>query len=314
MATQNDLVFNINDFKFINSNQNNELHNQITFKFIKNVLKDDNDYLRKVYLITYAVFEITKKELLINTLKLFSNINFKEISDIIDKKISYQITSNQKFYTKENFVRIYSMVLSVFLRREVLILAKIDNRLVSDFHFEINNYEITFNDLFNIEDKLILHFNLNFNHFLNDLEVKQYLNFLYDEFLIKQNPKIDIYSNYVEKKISQRINDQDILKEKSKHIFSDLGFNIFMKWKEINEDEVIKKYSFIFQKLNQENLLRDTKFKSHILWLDTNNIISENEVNDIKVQNYWTSPKNILQGHTRNDLYKFIKKQFSENR
>lgn len=72
--------------------------------------------------------------------------------------------------------------------------------------------------------------------------------------------------------------------------------------------ETVKDYSFIFQKMLSENLIRDTKHKTFIKWLKRNNHIDDSEYNKLMIEGSFISlPKS--ENYNRLHNYNFIKKE-----
>jgi len=308
MATQkeNKLIFDIREYEFRDNKSFNK-HNQDLYKLINYVLKNEEEQLIKQIALTKIIFEVTDNKLLFSTLNLFVNVNLKNLSNNITKQIVLQDKALIKPYTEEELTRISSIVLSVYLRKQILEKANFDNRLLPKFEFILNGYMIEFFDIYEVSNKFQKHFFLNIDKFLNlEIEKKEFINYILDYDYINDTSKFKKDIKYLKNKIESKITHKDNLEVESKDIFKSNGIDLFLKWEEICKEEPRKKYSYIFQKLKELEKLRKTDLKSISSWLYEKSYITKDIYGDFLVLNYFITPKNIL-SKGRNRLFDTIK-------
>lgn len=104
------------------------------------------------------------------------------------------------------------------------------------------------------------------------------------------------YYNLNINELQEIVNIDNSKQSKNKHadIFKDNGFEIFLKWIEISNDEPYKKMSYIFQKLNSLSKISDSNFKNTTKWLIENNFIDEKVSQTFFIKGAFISPSNIL--------------------
>src|SRR5690554_228844 len=101
-------------------------------------------------------------------------------------------------------------------------------------------------------------------------------------------------------KKNKQIRNHEIISPMNKNnshesIFENGAFDIFQKWMNtnINEDPK-KKISFIFQKLKNENQIRNSNFKDILNWLEANNYLDKEIIIPFREDGYFISPSKIL--------------------
>lgn len=131
-------------------------------------------------------------------------------------------------------------------------------------------------------------------------------------FNLKTKEEIRFLKKWIKKKrksLENLVENNQSKLPNNKHpdIFKDNGFEIFLKWIELSEDEPIKKFSFIIQKLKSNDIdkIRNSKFKFIIKWLKDNNFIDEEIYKVFFERNSFHSPTKILT-YSRNELYNTI--------
>ncbi|MDB0599873.1 hypothetical protein PL373_01635 [Tenacibaculum maritimum] len=140
-------------------------------------------------------------------------------------------------------------------------------------------------------------------------EIKKEIKNLYEDVLeinksetLKQKEFLsDLNTPTLEK--TNKINKENKLHQS---IFEDGAFSIFLKWIEINkQDKQFKSISFIFQKLKEENKLRNTTFKVLIEWTYENEFIDYENYKTLTDAGSFNSPTKIL-SKGRLNLYSTI--------
>lgn len=132
--------------------------NQIIFNLIQEAIKSDEVSLFKILYITDLIIEIDNKELLLNTLKLFEDLDFYTLLENCNKRIEL---SNYN-YSNRKIVRIMAIISAYYIRFK-----RLGNFINENFHYELRGNSVKVPNIDfgkSISNKTLLHVD---NHLLN---------------------------------------------------------------------------------------------------------------------------------------------------
>ena len=271
MPTIKEFKYNIDKFNFRSKDDSEEQANRIMFFVIQRVLKDDLECFERLYAITRFLEEVTDKDVFLNTINLFSEINFSELKETIHSKVN----TENNIYSESQIIRIYAIIFANYIRYYAM-----KTKYDTDFSFKIKGNKIrisAIDSLSNFKRKLVLTASTNF--FKNDTKE-------YDK-LIGVMSKVDYErgTKYFKEEIeflkneSNRVSATNTVDRENNdknpypRIFvSFYAFQVFDQYSNtIGKKHQLADYSFLFRKMIEDNLIfesiGDSEFR---LWLSTN--------------------------------------------
>ena len=114
---------------------NDDDQTKIIFNLIQEIIKSNDDVFLKILSITELMTDINSKDLLINTLKIFDDLDFYNLL----KNCLYRIEKINFNYSKKQTVRIQSIICAYYIRFE-----RFKDIVKEEFYYEITDNKIRF--------------------------------------------------------------------------------------------------------------------------------------------------------------------------